>query len=166
VAGESFTKAWQTHFLPFQAFHRSVHITQYAKRWEQNNPAGFYCRYFSKRHSVNIHVNSAKKETSSLSTAFIFSKHNMCKYLYEHNKIQQLRHKLNKFHSHVTNRNWIMCPWIKGVKIKSNSQYLVWPPAALSTAMHLLMDCTRFASSCCVCYPTLPPRHLQGPGHF
>ena len=36
-----------------------------------------------------------------------------------------------------------------GVKIKSNSQYLVWPPAALSTAVHLLLkDCTRFASSC------------------
>ena len=31
-------------------------------------------------------------------------------YLYEHNKIQQLRHKLNKFHRHVTNRNGIMCP--------------------------------------------------------
>ena len=45
------------------------------------------------------HINSANKETS-----FIFSKLNMCKYLYEH-KIQQLRHKLNKFHRHVTNRN-------------------------------------------------------------
>ena len=41
-----------------------------------------------------------------------------------------------------------------GVKIKSNSQYLVWPPAALSTAVHLLlMDCTRFASSCCEMLP-------------
>jgi hypothetical protein len=27
----------------------------------------------------------------------IFSKLNVCKYLYEQNKIQQLRHKLNKF---------------------------------------------------------------------
>ncbi|CDQ95188.1 unnamed protein product [Oncorhynchus mykiss] len=42
----------------------------------------------------------------SLSTA----KLNMCKYLYEHNKIKQLRHELNKFHRHVTNRNGIMCP--------------------------------------------------------
>ena len=41
----------------------------------------------------------------SLSTAFIFSKLNVCKYLCEHNKIQQLRYKLNKFHRHVTNRN-------------------------------------------------------------
>jgi hypothetical protein len=48
----------------------------------------------------------------------------------------------------VTNRNG-MCPRKKG-RIKSNSQYLVWPPAALSTAVHrLLMDCTRFARSCC-----------------
>ena len=31
------------------------------------------------------------KEVLSLSTLFIFSKLNMCKYLYEHNKIQQLR---------------------------------------------------------------------------
>jgi hypothetical protein len=37
-----------------------------------------------------------------------------------------------------------------GVKIKSTSQYLVWPAAVLSTAEHLLlMDCTRFARSCC-----------------
>ena len=41
---------------------------------------------------------SKKINIISLSTAFIFSKLNMCKYLYEHNKIQQLRHKLNKFH--------------------------------------------------------------------
>ncbi|CDQ74643.1 unnamed protein product [Oncorhynchus mykiss] len=33
--------------------------------------------------------------------------------------------------------------------VKSNGQYLVWPPAAKSTAVHLLMDCIRFASSCC-----------------
>jgi hypothetical protein len=81
----------------------------------------------------------------------LFSANFTCKYLYEHNKIQQLRHKLNRFHRHVTNRNWIMCPWTKGgLKIKSNSQYLVWPPAALSTAVHLLLvDSTRFASSCC-----------------
>ena len=73
----------------------------------------------------------------------------MCKYLYKHN-IQQLRHKLNKFHRHVTNRNGIMCPWTKGGSKSKVCQYLVWPPAALSTAVHLLlMDCTRFASSCC-----------------
>ncbi|CDQ89718.1 unnamed protein product [Oncorhynchus mykiss] len=36
-----------------------------------------------------------------------------------------------------------------GVKTKCNSQYLVWPPAALSTAVHLLIDCTNCASSCC-----------------
>ena len=30
---------------------------------------------------------------------------------------------------------------------------MVWPPAALSTAVHLLMDCTRFASSCCEMSP-------------
>ena len=80
----------------------------------------------------------------------------MCKYLYEHNKIQKLRHKLSKFHRHVTNINGKMCPWTKGggVKIKSNSQYLVWPPAALSTAVHLLlMDCTRFSMSCCEVLP-------------
>ena len=41
-----------------------------------------------------------------------------------------------------------------GVIIKSNSQYLVWPPAALITAVHhLLMDCTIFASSCCEMLP-------------
>ena len=40
-----------------------------------------------------------KKNVLSLSTAF------MCKYLYERNNIQQRRHKLNKFHRHVTNRN-------------------------------------------------------------
>ena len=45
-------------------------------------------------------------------------------------------------------------PEQRGVKIKSNSQYLVWPPAALSTAVHLLlMDCTRFANSCCEMLP-------------
>ena len=89
----------------------------------------------------------------------------MCKYLYEHNKNQQLRHKPKKFHRHVTNRNGIMCPWTNGgVKIKSNSQYLVWPAAALSTAVHLLLvDCTRFANSCCEMLPTLQPRHLQVP---
>jgi hypothetical protein len=42
---------------------------------------------------VNKH--SKKRNLFSLSTAFIFSKLNMCKYLYEHNKIQQLRQKLN-----------------------------------------------------------------------
>ena len=37
---------------------------------------------------------------------------------------------------------------------KSYSQYLVWPPAALSTVVHLLlMDCTRFDSSCCEMLP-------------
>ena len=46
-----------------------------------------------------------KRDILSLSTAFTFIKLNMCKYLYEHHKIQQLRHKLNKFHRHVTNRN-------------------------------------------------------------
>ena len=41
-----------------------------------------------------------------------------------------------------------------GVKIKSNSQYLVWPPAALATVVHLLlMDCSRFASSFCEMLP-------------
>jgi hypothetical protein len=39
---------------------------------------------------------SKKRNVLSLSTAFIFSELNMCKLLYEHNKIQQLRHKLNK----------------------------------------------------------------------
>ena len=38
-----------------------------------------------------------------------------------------------------------------GVKIKSNSQHLVWPPAALSTAVHLLLMHST----------TLLPRHLQ-----
>ena len=38
--------------------------------------------------------------------------------------------------------------------MKSNSQYLVWPPAELSTAVYLLlMDCTRFASFCCEMLP-------------
>uniref|UniRef100_A0A8C7MFK6 GTPase IMAP family member 8 n=1 Tax=Oncorhynchus kisutch TaxID=8019 RepID=A0A8C7MFK6_ONCKI len=36
-----------------------------------------------------------QKNVLSLSTAFIFSKLNMSKYLCEHNKIQQLRHKLS-----------------------------------------------------------------------
>ena len=49
-------------------------------------------------------ITKQKIEVLSLSTVFISSKLNMCKYLYEH-KIQQLRHKLNKFHRHVTNRN-------------------------------------------------------------
>ena len=56
----------------------------------------------------------------------------------------------------------------RGVKIKSNSQYLVWPPAALSTAVHLLLrdpapDLPVLAVRC---YPTLPPRPLQVPRHF
>jgi hypothetical protein len=74
----------------------------------------------------------------------------MCKYLYEHNKIQQLRHKLNKFNRR-DEQKWNKMSLNKGgrLKIKIKSQYLVWPPAALSTAVHLLlMDCTRFASSC------------------
>jgi hypothetical protein len=100
---------------------------------------------------------SKKRNILSLSTVFIFSKLNMCKYLYEHNTIQQLSHKLNKFHRHVTTRNGIMCPWTKGgIKIKSNSQYLVWPRAALSTVVHLLLmdsSCTRFASSFCEMLP-------------
>ena len=45
---------------------------------------------------IGLLLNSAKKETSSLPTAFILSKLNMCKYVCEHNKIQQLKHKLNK----------------------------------------------------------------------
>ena len=48
-------------------------------------------------HAVN--KLSKKRNVLSLSTAFIFRKLNMCKYLYEH-QIQQLRHKLNKFHRH------------------------------------------------------------------
>jgi hypothetical protein len=59
---------------------------------------------------MRIYKLSKKINVLSLSTVIIFSKINMCKYLYEHNKIQQLRHKLNKFHRHVTNRNGIMCP--------------------------------------------------------
>ena len=55
-----------------------------------------------------------KRNVLSLSTSVILSKLDMCTYLYEHNKIQQLRHKLNKFHRHVTNINFIMCPWTKG----------------------------------------------------
>ena len=58
-----------------------------------------------------VFVNSEKKlNVLSLSTVFIFSKLTISKYLYEHNKIQQLRHKLNQFHRHVANRNRIMCP--------------------------------------------------------
>ena len=88
---------------------------------------------------------SKKVNVPSLSTAFIFSKLTMCKYLYEHNKIQQLRHKLNKFHRNGQGGK---------VKIKIYSQYLVWPPAALSTAAHLLlMDCSRFSSYCCEMLP-------------
>ena len=34
------------------------------------------------------------------------------------------------------------------------SKYLVWPPGALSTTVHLLlMDCTIFYSSCCEMFP-------------
>ena len=47
-----------------------------------------------------IYKLSKKRNVLSVSPAFIFSKLNMCKYVYEHNKIQQLRHKLNKFHRH------------------------------------------------------------------
>ena len=57
---------------------------------------------------------SKKRNILSLLTAFIISKLNMCKCLYEHNNIQQLRHKLTKFHRHVTNRNGIMSPSRKG----------------------------------------------------
>ena len=39
---------------------------------------------------------SKKRNVLSPKTTFIFS--NMLKYLHEHNKIKQLRHKLNKFH--------------------------------------------------------------------
>ena len=49
----------------------------------------------------------------------------MCKYLYEHTNIQQLRHKLNKFHRHMTNRNWLMCPWTKGGS-KSKVTVSIW----------------------------------------
>ena len=48
---------------------------------------------------------SKKRNNLSLSIAFIFSKFNMCKYFSEHHQIQQLRHKLNKFHRHVANIN-------------------------------------------------------------
>ena len=57
------------------------------------------------------YINSAKKETSSHCQLSLFSANLTCEYLCEHSKIQQLRHKLNKFHRHVTNRNWKMCPW-------------------------------------------------------
>uniref|UniRef100_A0A4W5RHX3 T-box transcription factor 19 n=1 Tax=Hucho hucho TaxID=62062 RepID=A0A4W5RHX3_9TELE len=39
--------------------------------------------------AVNSYELSKKRNVLSLSTAFIFSKLNMCKYVYEHNKIQQ-----------------------------------------------------------------------------
>jgi hypothetical protein len=45
----------------------------------------------------------SKKEMSSLSTVFIFSKHNMYKYV--NIRFNNLIHKLNKFHRHVTNKN-------------------------------------------------------------
>ena len=66
--------------------------------------------------------------------------------MYEQNNIQQLRHKLTKFHRHVTLN--------KGGSKSKVSQFLVWPPAALGTAVHLLfMEFTRFASYCCEMLP-------------
>ena len=66
-------------------------------------------RHFRDAYVCTVYVTklSKKRNVLSLSTAFIFSKLNMCKYLYDHNNIHQLRHKLNKFHRHVTNRNGI-----------------------------------------------------------
>ena len=58
----------------------------------------------------SVYVNSVKKDTSFHCQLRLFSANLTCKYLNEHNKIQQLRHKLNRFHRHVTNRNGIMCP--------------------------------------------------------
>ena len=72
--------------------------------------AKVYVNFRLQLYTLYIYKLSKKRNVLLLSTAFIFSKLNMCKYLYEHNKIQQLRHKLNKFHRHVTNRNGIMCP--------------------------------------------------------
>ena len=47
-----------------------------------------------------------------------------------------------------------------GSKLKSNSQYLVWHPATLSTAVHLLlMDFTRCAS----CWEMLPHSSTKAP---
>ena len=85
------------------------------------------CRSFthSNHFSMDDYELSKKRNVLSLSTAFIFRKLNMCKYLYEHNKIKQLRHKLNKFHRHVTNRNGIMCPWNKGGS-KSKVTVSIW----------------------------------------
>jgi hypothetical protein len=62
---------------------------------------------------LTCHMNSAKKRNVlSLSIAFIFSKLNMCKYLYEHNKIQQRKHKLNMFHSVPCNaQRWDCLQW-------------------------------------------------------
>jgi hypothetical protein len=62
------------------------------------------CNGIASRHQYEYKFN----RKFILSTAFIFRK--LCKYVDEHNKIQQLRHKLNRFHRHVTNRNGIMCP--------------------------------------------------------
>ena len=70
-------------------------------------------------------LNSAKKETSSHCQLRLFSANLTCKYLNEHNKVQQLRHKLNKFHRHATNRNGIMCPWTKGGS-KSKVTVSIW----------------------------------------
>ena len=96
---------------------------------------------------------SKKDNVLSLSTCVYFQQSlcvNICMKITRFNNWD----KLNKFHRHVTNRNWIMCPWTKGgVKIKSNSQFFVWPPAALSSTVHLLIDCTRLTSSCCEMLP-------------
>ena len=99
----------------------------------------------------NMYINSAKKVTSSHCQLRLFSSNLTC---------VNICMNITRFNNWDVNWTSSTDMWLteiewcvheqRGVKIKSNSQYLVWPPAALNTAVHLLlMDCTRFASSFC-----------------
>ena len=109
-------------------------------------------------------INSAKKETSSDFQLFLLSVNVMCVNICMNTKrVNTIRHKLKMFHRHVTNRNRIMCPWMKGGS-KSKVPVSIW-------CGHQLLEVLQCISSSWTgpdlsvlavrCYPTLPPRHLQ-----
>jgi hypothetical protein len=74
-----------------------------------------------------------------------------CKKLYEH-KIQQQTNWTSSTDMQL-NRNGIMRPWTKRGPKSKVSQYLVWPPGIKYCSALLIMECTRFASSCCEMLP-------------
>ena len=110
-----------------------VLITAWGEKGRYNSRKRFSCRvticnnqrrgempcwsaiYDSVYFFMLLRNSATTKKTPSHCQLSLFSANLTCKYLCDHNKIQQLRQKL-KFHRHVTNRNGIMCPWTKGVR--------------------------------------------------